>query len=188
MKIGQRCSIACVAISRGKPSSRCETTKPIQNDASNLPASIGILPKQIPTVGEPGAFLPHRIHAYLTDIGSVGTDGEMLTAAQRLQGVGCRCIPVPHLAVRRISSKPASAGRLPANCAGRQTNEEVCPMLRHRPSCHGANTLPYLYGQRQRTCALPALLVVDDIRRPRLSTVDSDNLHFISRQSPHQLT
>ncbi len=85
-------------------------TELVRTDASKLPASIEILPKQLLTVGELGIFLPRGTRVYLTDIGSVGIDGEMLTAARRLQDVGC--IPVPHLAARRITSKDAFEARV----------------------------------------------------------------------------
>jgi methylenetetrahydrofolate reductase (NADPH) len=89
----------------------CEKlTEPVRADAGKLPASIEILPKQIPTVGELGALLPRGTRVYLTDIGSVETDGDMLMAARRLRDVGCA--PVPHLAARRISSKGALEARV----------------------------------------------------------------------------
>lgn len=70
-----------------------------------LPASIEILPRQIPTVEELRVLLPAGTRVYLTDIGTPGTYAEMLVAARRLSDVGC--IPVPHLAARRITSPEA---------------------------------------------------------------------------------
>jgi methylenetetrahydrofolate reductase (NADPH) len=67
-----------------------------------LPASIEILPKQIPTSDQLRILLPVGTRVYLTDIGTTGTYAEMLVAARRLRDVGC--IPVPHIAARRIKS------------------------------------------------------------------------------------
>ncbi len=77
---------------------------------SPLPASIEILPKQIPKGDELRSLLPAGTRVYLTDIGTVGTDPEMLVAARRLQDLGC--IPVPHLAARRIKSREALETRI----------------------------------------------------------------------------
>jgi methylenetetrahydrofolate reductase (NADPH) len=71
--------------------------------ARPLPASIEILPKQLPTSDQLRVLLPSGTRVYLTDIGGPGTDAEMLVAARRLQDIGC--IPVPHLAARRIISR-----------------------------------------------------------------------------------
>jgi len=70
-----------------------------------LPASIEILPRQIPSRDQLAALLPAETRVYLTDIGSPGSDAEMLVAARRLRESGC--IPVPHLAARRIASREA---------------------------------------------------------------------------------
>lgn len=75
-----------------------------------LPASIEILPKQIPTSEQLRVLLPSGTRVYLTDIGTPGTDSEMLVAARRLQDIGC--IPVPHLAARRIGSLEALETRV----------------------------------------------------------------------------
>ncbi|WLF99649.1 methylenetetrahydrofolate reductase (plasmid) [Brucella intermedia] len=70
-----------------------------------LPASIEILPSQIPTSDQLRTLLSAGTHVYLTDIGTPAVNSEMLVAAQRLRDVGCN--PVPHLAARRIRSREA---------------------------------------------------------------------------------
>lgn len=75
-----------------------------------LPASIEILPKQIPASDQLRPLIPKGTRVYLTDIGTAGTDTEMLVAARRLQDVGC--IPVPHLAARRIKSRDTFETRI----------------------------------------------------------------------------
>ena len=78
-----------------------------------LPASIELLPNQIPTIEQLTNLLPAGTRVYLADIGRPGTDTEMLAAARRLRDVGC--IPVPHLAARRVKSREdlkAHIGRL----------------------------------------------------------------------------
>lgn len=75
-----------------------------------LPASIEILPRQIPTSDQLRTLLPAGTRVYLTDIGTPGVNSEMLVAAQRLREVGC--IPVPHLAARRIGSREALEKRI----------------------------------------------------------------------------
>lgn len=75
-----------------------------------LPASIEILPKQLPTSEQLGILLPAGTRVYLTDIGTAETDMEMLVAARRLEDVGC--IPVPHLAARRVKSREALETRI----------------------------------------------------------------------------
>lgn len=75
-----------------------------------LPASIEILPRQIPARDELAALLPAGTRVYLTDIGGPNSEAEMLVAAERLNEIGC--IPVPHLAARRIGSQQALARRL----------------------------------------------------------------------------
>lgn len=75
-----------------------------------LPASIEILPKQLPTSDQLRVLLPPGTRVYLTDIGTSGTEIEMLVAARRLQDIGC--IPVPHLAARRIRSLEALETRV----------------------------------------------------------------------------
>ncbi len=78
--------------------------------ACPLPASIEILPKQIPTSDQLRSLLPAGTRVYLTDIGTPGVNSEMLVAAQRLREVGC--IAVPHLAARRIGSWEALEQRI----------------------------------------------------------------------------
>ncbi|MGW6779347.1 methylenetetrahydrofolate reductase [Brucella pseudogrignonensis] len=68
-----------------------------------LPASIEILPKQIPTRDQLRNLLPTGTRVYLTDIGTPETSAEMLSAARLLNDIGC--IPVPHIAARRIRSR-----------------------------------------------------------------------------------
>ncbi|MDR0253237.1 MAG: methylenetetrahydrofolate reductase [Brucellaceae bacterium] len=80
--------------------------------ARPLPASIEILPKQLPASDQLRAMLPAGTRVYLADIGTAETDAEMLIAAQRLQEVGC--IPVPHLAARRFKSRSALEVRIGA--------------------------------------------------------------------------
>lgn len=75
-----------------------------------LPASIEILPKQLPTSEQLRVLLPSGTRVYLPDVGTPGTDAEMLAAARRLQDIGC--IPVPHLAARRIRSREALETRI----------------------------------------------------------------------------
>ncbi|RUM05654.1 methylenetetrahydrofolate reductase [Rhizobium chutanense] len=75
-----------------------------------LPASIEMLPKQVPMVSEIATLLPAGVRVYLTDIGSDEADAQMLTAARRLRDAGC--IPVPHLAARRIASWTALEQRI----------------------------------------------------------------------------
>lgn len=78
--------------------------------ARPLPASIEILPRQIPARDQLAALLPTGTRVYLTDIGGPKSDAEMLVAAQRLREVGC--VPVPHLAARRIGSQQVLTRRL----------------------------------------------------------------------------
>ena len=85
-------------------------TAQVPTDAEKLPASIEILPRQTPTTGELAALLPRGTRVYLIDIGSAETDAEMLAAARRLREAGC--VPVPHLAARRILSREALEGRI----------------------------------------------------------------------------
>jgi methylenetetrahydrofolate reductase (NADPH) len=75
-----------------------------------LPASIEILPRQIPTSEQLRAVLPSGTLVYLADVGAPRTNAEMLVAAQRLREAGC--IPVPHLAARRIKSREALEKRI----------------------------------------------------------------------------
>jgi len=75
-----------------------------------LPASIEILPRQIPTSDQLRALLPSGTFVYLADVGAPRTNAEMLFAAQRLREAGC--IPVPHLAARRIKSREALEKRI----------------------------------------------------------------------------
>jgi methylenetetrahydrofolate reductase (NADPH) len=75
-----------------------------------LPASIEILPRQIPTSDQLRALLPSGTLVYLADVGAPRTNAEMLVAAQRLREVGC--IPVPHVAARRIKSREALERRI----------------------------------------------------------------------------
>lgn len=75
-----------------------------------LLASIEILPRQIPSRYQLALWLPAGTRVYLADIGGPGSDAEMLVAAQRVREIGC--IPVPHLAARRISSQQALETRL----------------------------------------------------------------------------
>lgn len=82
----------------------------IVSNAHILPASIEILPKQVPTVEDLKRLLPAGTRVYLTDIGSVEIDAEMLAAATRLREAGL--IPVPHLAARRIKSLGALETRI----------------------------------------------------------------------------
>ena len=85
-------------------------TAHVPTDTEKLPASIEILPKQIPATGELVALLPRGTRVYLTDIGSAETDADMLAATRRLREAGC--VPVPHLASRRISSHAALENRI----------------------------------------------------------------------------
>ncbi len=71
--------------------------------AAPLPASIEILPKQAPSRDKLGMLLPTGTRVYLTDIGAPGANEEMLVTARILQDIGC--IPVPHLAARRVRSR-----------------------------------------------------------------------------------
>ncbi|WP_265975427.1 methylenetetrahydrofolate reductase [Brucella intermedia] len=75
-----------------------------------LPASIEILPREIPTSEQLRALLPSGTLVYLADVGAPRTNAEMLAAAQRIQEAGC--IPVPHLAARRIKSREALEKRI----------------------------------------------------------------------------
>lgn len=54
--------------------------------------------------------VPAATRVYLTDIGTPEIDAEMLAAARRLKDAGC--IPVPHLAARRIASREALETRI----------------------------------------------------------------------------
>lgn len=72
------------------------------NPFQSLPASVEILPKQIPGLDELGEMLPAGTRVYLPDIGSDGVEDEMLMASRRLGDAGCTS--VPHLAARRIRS------------------------------------------------------------------------------------
>lgn len=73
-----------------------------------LPASIEILPKQIPTSDQLRPLLPLGTHVYLTDLST--PHSEMLVAAKLLRDAGC--IPVPHIAARRINSWEALERRI----------------------------------------------------------------------------
>lgn len=75
-----------------------------------LPASIEILPKQIPSSDQLRRLIPAGTRVYLTDLGTAGIDTEMLVASRHLQDIGC--IPVPHLAARRIKSREALETRI----------------------------------------------------------------------------
>lgn len=70
-----------------------------------LPASIERPPRQVLTDDRPARLLPLGARVYLGDIGTPGTAAEMLAAAWRLKDVGC--VPVPHLAARRVMSRDA---------------------------------------------------------------------------------
>ncbi|MDZ7873997.1 MAG: methylenetetrahydrofolate reductase [Rhizobium sp.] len=85
-------------------------TELILTETRPLPASIEILPKQIPTVAELAVLMPLGVRVYLTDIGSAEANAEMLTAARRVRDAGL--IPVPHLAARRIGSHAALETRI----------------------------------------------------------------------------
>lgn len=77
-----------------------------------LPASIECLPKQVAASDPLTALLPAGTQVYLSDIGTPGADTDMLTAARRVRDAGC--IPVPHLAARRIRSRHALETRIGA--------------------------------------------------------------------------
>ncbi len=77
-----------------------------------LPASIEILPKQIPTRDQLRNLLSTGTRVYLTDIGTPETSAEMLSAARLLNDIGC--IPVPHIAARRIRSREDLETRIAA--------------------------------------------------------------------------
>lgn len=79
-------------------------------DSDTFPASIEILPKQIPSGEALATLLPQGVRVYLTDIGTGDTDAEMLVAARRLREAGL--VPVPHLAARRITSQAALERRV----------------------------------------------------------------------------
>lgn len=73
-----------------------------------LPASIEILPKQIPTSDQLRTLLPTGTLVYLTDVSTPAS--EMLVAAKRLRDAGY--IPVPHIVARRINSWEALERRV----------------------------------------------------------------------------
>lgn len=75
-----------------------------------LPASIELLPRQVLTNDRLATLLPLGTRVYLGDIGTPERDTEMLAAARRLKDV--RCLPVPHLAARRIKSRDALEMRI----------------------------------------------------------------------------
>ena len=75
-----------------------------------LAASIEILPRQIPANDHLAVLLPAGTRVYLADIGGPNSEAEMLQAARRLKDIGC--IPVPHLAARRIASQQTLERRL----------------------------------------------------------------------------
>ncbi|WP_035078503.1 methylenetetrahydrofolate reductase, partial [Devosia riboflavina] len=75
-----------------------------------LPASIEILPRQIPANDQLAILLPAGTRVYLADIGGPNSEAEMLQAARRLKDIGC--VPVPHLAARRIAGQEALERRL----------------------------------------------------------------------------
>ncbi|TXI11337.1 MAG: methylenetetrahydrofolate reductase [Rhizobium sp.] len=81
-------------------------------DTRPLPASIEILPKQIPTVDELKSLIPAGTRVYLTDIGTADTEHEMMAAARRLRD--CDLVPVPHLAARRIGGGDVLERRISA--------------------------------------------------------------------------
>lgn len=78
--------------------------------ATPLSASIELLPKQVLETDQLARLLPQGTRVYLGDIGSSGTPAEMLIAARRLKDAGC--LPVPHLAARRIESREALESRV----------------------------------------------------------------------------
>ncbi|MBN9333169.1 SAM-dependent methyltransferase [Devosia sp.] len=75
-----------------------------------LPASIEVLPRQIPAREQLATLLPAGTRVYLTDLGGSDTDAEMLVAARRLTDIGCKA--VPHLAARRMASRQALERRV----------------------------------------------------------------------------
>jgi len=82
----------------------------VRSQTGRLPASIEALPKQVPPVGDLVTLLPRGVRVYLTDIGAPETEAETLAAARRLQEAGC--VPIPHLAARRITSRDALERRV----------------------------------------------------------------------------
>lgn len=75
-----------------------------------LPASIEILPRQVPANDHLAVLLPAGTRVYMADIGGPNSEAEMLQAARRVKDIGC--IPVPHLAARRIANQQALERRL----------------------------------------------------------------------------
>ena len=85
-------------------------TTNLLNPIQALPASVEILPRQVPGLDELRDMLPAGTRVYLGDIGSDGVEDEMLIASRRLRDAGC--FSVPHLAARRIRSFEALERRI----------------------------------------------------------------------------
>lgn len=77
-------------------------------------ASIEIPPRQVIDTPDLATLLPKGIRVYLPDLGG-DDEASFVAAARRVREIGC--IPVPHLAARRIPSRAVLEGRL-ATLAG----------------------------------------------------------------------